>query len=131
MSNTSTVFSTTPVTLTTTSETALLSSTVNLENQPTGQGVSVNGNFNVLAGTGTTALTIRVRAGNGIAGALIGTAVTYTLAAGASATVPYGVLDPTLIGTVQYTVTCQQTGASGNGTVNQTFMSLEPSSAAS
>lgn len=131
MSNTSTTFTVTPVNLVTTAETAVLSSTLNSENQPTGQGVSVNGNFNVTTGASTTGVTVRVRAGVGVAGALIGTAVTHTLAAAASATIPYGVLDATLVGTVQYTVTAQQVAASANGTVNQALMCLEPSTGTS
>jgi hypothetical protein len=131
VSNTSTVYSTTPPAIGASTESTVISSTVNMENQPSGQGVGVNGSLNITAGTGTTAVVVRVRAGVGTGGALIGVAMTNTLAAGNTATIPFAVLDPTVVGTVQYTVTVQQTGGSVAGTVNSVYLSLEPSSAAS
>lgn len=133
MSNTSTVQVTSATTLTTTTETVAATSTTNIENQPGGQGVCINGVVNVTAGTGTTAVTIRVRAGSGITGTVIGNAVVHTLAAAAVANIPFETLDNSagaLVGTVTYSVTVQQTGASGNGTVNQATIMLEPSNAA-
>lgn len=87
---------------------------------PEPEPVKISGVLNVLAGTGTTALVIRVRQGVGTGGAVVGAAQTVTLAAGSSASVPFSVEDTT--GAVQtgtaYTVTVVQTGASGAGTVN-------------
>jgi hypothetical protein len=99
-------------------------------NAAAGQGLIVRGVLNVTAGTGTTAVVIRVRKGNQITGALVGLAQTVTLAAGSSATIPYEVLDNAPItagvdpqgaqsvGQNMYSVTIQQTGGTGAGTVN-------------
>jgi hypothetical protein len=90
------------------------------QQEPQPQPVKVSGVLNVLAGTGVTALVIRVRQGVGVAGAVVGVAQTVTLAAGNSASVPFSLEDTT--GAVQagsaYTVTVSQTGATAASTVN-------------
>lgn len=85
---------------------------------PQGEGLCVSGILNVTAGTGTTAVVVRVREGRGIAGTLVGTAKTHTLAAGASASIPFCEYDSAVGENQIYSVTIQQTGATGNGTVN-------------
>lgn len=103
---------------------------------PVGQGMKVRGTINVTAGTGTTAVVLRVRKG-GLTGALVGPAMTHTLAAGASANIPYDVLDnaPTQspidpqgaqsVGSNLYLLTIQQTGGTAAGTVNYGTISLQ------
>jgi hypothetical protein len=87
---------------------------------PAVQPVKISGVINLLAGTGVTALVIRVRQGVGTAGAVVGAAITHTLAAGSSASIAYSVEDTT--GVIQagtaYTVTLVQTGATGASTIN-------------
>lgn len=92
--------------------------------QPPGQAapqpVRINGNINILAGTGVTALVIRVRQGVGVAGAVVGAAQTLTIAAGATGAFSFAVDDTT--GAIEagtaYTVTMVQTGASAASTPN-------------
>lgn len=102
-----------------------------------GQGLIVRGTLNVTAGTGTTAVVIRVRKGNQLTGAVVGAALTHTLAAGASAQLYYEVLDnaPATaavdpqgaqgVGTNQYLLSIQQTGGTGAGTVNYATIGME------
>jgi hypothetical protein len=116
-------------TLTTTSETAVLSSTTFVENQPTGLGVAVAGVFLISAGTATTSITIQVRRGVGTSGTSI-YSVTHNIAAATPELVAYGFVDPTLSGTVQYSLTITQNAATGNGTVSNVFMRVEPSTSA-
>lgn len=105
---------------------------------PGGEGLIVRGVMNITAGAGTTAVVVRVRKGSGTGGALVGVAMTHTLAAAASANIPYEVLDPAPIvnplatpSGVQstpanlYTVTVQQTGGTGAGTVNYATLGME------
>jgi hypothetical protein len=84
------------------------------------QPVKVSGVLNITAGTGTTAVVIRVRQGVGTGGAVVGAAQTVTLAAGNSASVPFSIEDTTgaLEAGTAYTVTVSQTGATAAGTVN-------------
>jgi hypothetical protein len=127
MSNLSDTFVTSPVTLTTTSETTVATSPALTEGQvgPVYQGMRLQGVVNVTAGASTTAVVVRVRQGVGTGGALVGNAATHTLAATAIANVPFDVVDSAGVsGTaLQWTVTVQQTAASGNGTVNQGSLS--------
>jgi hypothetical protein len=118
------------VTLVTTAETAVATTVARAVNAPGSQGQIVSGMVNITEGTAGTGGTIRVRAGNGTGGALIGVAQPYTLAAAASDSFPFAVIDPTVSGTVQYTVTVQQTAATGNGTVNTTTVSEQTANAA-
>lgn len=96
---------------------------------PSGEGVAIQGSVNVTAGTGTTAIQVRVRQGTSTSGTLVGQAVTHTLAAGATASVPVDQQDSSasaLAGTAdQWIVTVQQTGASANGTVNSATITAE------
>lgn len=82
--------------------------------------VTIQAVVNALAGTGTTALVMRCRQGSGVAGTQVGPAVTQTVAAGATANVPFQWPDTSgyLEGGGQYTITLSATGASGAGTSN-------------
>lgn len=92
--------------------------------QPSGvavpQPVKISGVINILAGAGVTAIVVRVRQGIGIAGAVVGAAMTLTLAAGSTGAFAFSVEDNT--GFVEaggnYTVTVAQTGATGASTIN-------------
>lgn len=108
------------VTVTTTSETAAVTSPAQGISPPTASlGLVVRGNVNFTAGTGATAVTIRVRQGSGITGTLVGNALTVTVAAGSSYDLAFDVVDTSPVPAQQYTVTVTQTAATGNGTVNQ------------
>lgn len=100
---------------------------------PTGpgtpNGIGITGWVNLLAGTGTTAVVVRVRQGNTTGGAQQGPSVTQTLAAGSTGTVPFAGVDfsnysdnPT---GYQYCVTVQQTGGTGAGTTNSVGMVVQ------
>lgn len=118
----------TGVSLVTTAETivATLGPAFNT-NAPSGEGVLVSGVLSVLAGTGTTALTVRVYRGTTTAGTLIGAARTHTLAAAANGQVAYSELDAAAINNtgLQYIVTVAQVGATGNGTVANAVIAAE------
>lgn len=84
-----------------------------------GEPVVICGTVNILAGTATTAVTVRVRRGEGITGTVVGIAALHTLAAAATASIPFEAVDTAVPGDNQvYSVTVQQTAATGNGTVN-------------
>lgn len=134
MANASGIQVTSSTALVTTAETAAATSSSVPENLagPAAQGVKVSGVLNVTAGTTATAVTIRVRAGSGLTGAVIGNAITHTLPAGETMSIPFEAIDSTLVqlaGAV-YTVTVQQVGATANGSVNQATISTEPISSA-
>lgn len=81
-------------------------------------GVLVSGFINVLAGTGTTAVVVKVRAGVGVGGTQL-LSGTHTLAAGASANIPFEFVDYSGAFPIgQYTVTVTQTGGTAPGTVS-------------
>lgn len=123
------VASASAVTLVTTAETVIAVTSINQTNNPGGQGVLVRGSVNVTAGAGTTAVVVRVRTGSTTAGTLIGVAETDTLAAANSESLPFDFLDSSanaLNGNVQYCVTVQQTGATGNGTANYGLIQMMP-----
>lgn len=102
----------------------LTSGSVNLGEGANGQGVLIGGVANLVPGTTTTAIVISVRAGSGTGGALIGKQVSQTVTAGSNYSIPYATIDPTLNGSVSYTLTITQTGGGANGTVNQANITL-------
>lgn len=117
----------------------LVSDPVNYLSAVSGEGLMVRGTMNITAGAGTTAIVVRVRKGNGLGGAVVGNAVTHTLAAAASANIPYEFLDqppavtpistPTGAGAPPgniYTLSVQQTGGTGAGTVNYATFGCAP-----
>lgn len=114
---------TTSQTITTTTEKALLVTTPMNDGIPGAmQPIRIAGTVNITPGTGTTAVVIRVRQGNGITGTVVGSALTHTVTAGNAIQLAYSAEDTsswlTQAGGGSYSVTVQQTGASGNGTVN-------------
>lgn len=115
------------VTATTTAETvaAVLPPDSNL--LPDAIGRVVRGYLNITTGAGTTAVVIRVRTGTTTGGTLVGAANTHTLAAGASASIPFSEIDTAAAAPAnnQYCVTFQQTAATANGTANDGAIVLE------
>ena len=68
-------------------------------------------------GATVTALVIRIRAGIGLAGAILAT-FTHGIGAAATGSIPFDFYDDAAGGAGGYTVTGQQTGGSSNGTAN-------------
>lgn len=129
------------VTLVTTAETAAVTSSPVGYGQASGAGfgLAVHGYVNVTAGTGNTAINIAVRKGAGVTGQLLAAADTDGLAAGNSESMPFEFVDTTptvtpsgtvtgadVAGTNVYTVTVQQVGATGNGTINHATIGVRP-----
>jgi hypothetical protein len=84
------------------------------------QPVRISGTINITAGTGVTGLTLRVRQGVGLGGAVVGATEIDTVAAGASSPFTFAVDDVTGLvesGTA-YTVSLVQTGASAASVIN-------------
>ena len=113
----------------TTTETAVATvGPLNVNMPATEQGILVEATFNFTAGTAATSLTVRIRAGSGITGTVLITH-TITVVAGTTYSVSVNALDATFSGAglsvATYTVSVQQTAATGNGTVNQATLSAE------
>lgn len=119
MTTTNTQVSSAATNIPTTTETAVLVFTIPPLNNPAGQGVEINASVSFTAGTGTTSAQVRVRQGNGVAGAVVGAIAQAPTTAGIENSLDALVLDPTLSYPTgnTYTVTVQQVGASGNGTM--------------
>lgn len=118
--------------LVTTAETAVLTFTVAPENQPTGQGLCFDLSANLTPGTGTTSVTLRLRQGVGVSGAVVGNACTTPVTAAlANSFVGAQVVDPTTVylGGNTYTLTVQQNAASGNGTMTNAIADAAPCTA--
>ena len=104
-------------------ETAVIVTAMLAVNQPAGQGVLIEGTLAYLAGTSTTAVVARIRAGNGTTGTILVSA-TFTVTAGNTIPLALNWLDTTaLVGTFQYTLTLQQTGGAATGNANGTLTS--------
>ena len=129
------------ITMTTTAETAAVSSLPVGYNQPSGAGfgLAVHGYVNVTAGAGTTSVSVAVRKGVGTTGQVLASSDPDTLAAGNSQSIAYEFVDTTpavtpsgtatgagVAGTNQYTVTVQAVGATGNGTINHATIGVRP-----
>lgn len=86
---------------------------------PGAQGTLIDSTWSITIGTGGTTLTMRVRQ-NTIAGALVDSAVPFTVTAGTTNYLSAVWLDSVLAYTsgITYVVTGQVTGASANSTVN-------------
>ncbi len=70
-------------------------------------------------GVGTTGITMRIRRGTGITGALAGVAIVITAAAGAAPVITHAAEDsPGEVTGQQYVLTAQQQGSTANGTVS-------------
>jgi hypothetical protein len=121
-----------PITLVTTAETIVATVTPALtSNAPGGEGLSISGFINLLTGTGTTAVVIRVRKGSLVTDTVVDVAQTHTVGAAVSASIPFGALDgaATTLTAQNYVVTVQQTAASANGTVNYALVNTQSGNA--
>lgn len=120
------------VTLVTTAETVVATIAPGLNiNAPGGEGLSISGFINVTTGTATTAVVIRVRKGTTTADTLVDSALTHTIGAAVSASIPFGALDQAATSATaqQYVVTIQQTAATANGTVNYALINAQSGNA--
>lgn len=118
MASTNAVVSSAATSVPTTTETVVLTFTIPPEGNPGGEGVQIDANITISAGTGATAVILRVRQAS-LTGALVGNAVESPVTAAQANSLSGCVLDPTLqypVGNT-YVLTAQQVGASGNGTM--------------
>ncbi len=93
-----------------------------------GEGLLISGEVNLTQGTNGTAVTVRVRKGEGIAGTLVGVAQVSPLAAAAAGSIPFAAIDPAPADNASYSVTVQLTAATANGTVNGGVVGLAKAS---
>ena len=120
------------VTLTTTTETAAITSASEVINSP-GAGVLIRGTVTGATGAGVTSCQVRVRIGaNTTSGTLVGAVLQEAQGASSFYSMDFSVLDTSKGtaaapgGTAVYTVTVQQVGATGNGTVTLANVSVQP-----
>lgn len=109
-------------------ETAIYTTPFIQQSFPAGQGnvtplpIKIAALFSMTAGTGTTAIVVRVRQGSGTGGALVGISASQPLAAGVASSLPISVQDNTQAANtptgIQYTITAAQTAGTGAGTTN-------------
>lgn len=91
----------------------------NVSNQSPDGVVRFLGQVAVTGGTNTTAMTLRVRRGNGITGTLVGEAETVLLTGATTGMASIQVEDsPGEVGGVPYSLTVQLVAASANGAVS-------------
>lgn len=127
---------TSTTTLTTTTETPAVTTPVLAVNAPGGQGVLIQGTVTGATGTGVTSVQVRVRQGNNtITGTVVGAVMQEAQAASSFYSMAFSVLDASVgvaatpAGNAQYTVTVQQVGATGNGTVTMACAGAETANA--
>lgn len=109
------------VTLTTTSETVIVSSGPALVTRQT-VNVCVMAWAQLTTGTNTTDVTPRIRRGTATSGTLVGEANAETILAAAASTEPYHLMvceERTNVDSIEYSLTLQQTAASANGSALQ------------
>jgi hypothetical protein len=120
-------FSTTNVTVTTTTETAIIST--GALTLPVGTAkIVIRAWAQLTSGAGTTAVTARIRRGSTTAGALVGEANSEAIKTAAGSTEPFFIMvtdDRANEASVEYVLTLTQTGATANGTVLQAFIEAE------
>ena len=115
---------TTDVPVVTVAETAVIS-TPPISTSLDGDAVVISGSLQVLTGTATTAITIRVRRGVGVAGAVVGDPIAHTIGAAVNADLPFTVVDtPGAVAGQAYTVTYQATAASANATIGSSAVQV-------
>ena len=122
----------TAVSITLAAETVIATSDDLPLSQTGGEGYEISGVANILAGTATTAVVLRVRQ-NSLTGTIIGAAATHTLAAAASASIPFSVVDTAAATSPPnlYVLTAQQTAGTGNGTANVVTIKVAPATSES
>lgn len=121
----------TAVSITTTSETVAVTSPLPDVRHPAGAGVVIRATVNLVpAGTGTTAVVLKVRQGTTTGGTQVGATQTVSTGStpGLDVTADIEVIDYNPSQPLgQYCVTVTQTGATGNGTIQQaTIEVIEP-----
>lgn len=113
----------TAVPIVTTTETVAVTSPLPDARRPAGAGIVIRGTVNLVpAGTGTTAVVLKVRQGTTNSGTQVGVSQTVQVGTtpGLDATPEIAVIDYNPAQPLgQYVVTVTQTGASGNGTIQQ------------
>lgn len=108
----------------TTAETAAITSHA-VSQAVDGEPITIIGSVSVLTGTATTALTVRVREGAGVAGSVVGETLPLTIGAAADAQIPFQFTQaPAAVAGQQYTATVQATAATGNGTIRSAGISV-------
>lgn len=92
-------------------------------------GIWFSGDVKLTTGAGTTAVTIRLRQGNGISGTIIDSTAALPIGAAVTTQAPFNLFDTSQwssqAGGGVYSLTVQQTGATGNGTVNGGHLGVE------
>lgn len=105
-------------TIATTTETVVAVLTIPSDSTPDQQ-VELSGNVDLVAGTGATALQLKIRRGGTVTGTIVGSNEAATVVAGNTVQAGVEAIDtPGLEAGLQYALTVQQTGATGNATVN-------------
>lgn len=122
----------------TTAETAVATTQPVVYNAPGGEGNACEGNIVITTGAAATGVTIRVRQGVGVAGAIVGTTGIVPTGASVVADLGYSFLDASALATnsgtpLQYTVTVQQNAATGNASIaaGAGFIDVNPVTGAS
>lgn len=112
------------VTATTTAETAALTSDP-ISTPREGTAISISGEVNLTTGAAATDVTIRCRRGTGVAGAQVGESKVHRVGASLSAELAFGFVDfPGDVAQQVYTITIQQTAATGDATVNNGYVTI-------
>lgn len=124
------------VTLTTTTETAIVSSPPVSYNMPGGEGNLVQGNIVAAIGAGATSYQWKVYQGVGIGGTLVKASGNINVTASTTVDIGFEALDSSALalnGTTAYTVSLTVNGATANSTVGAGLgvISITPSTGAS
>jgi hypothetical protein len=108
----------------TTAETAAITSDA-VTQSVDGENITISGQLGYLTGTGTTAVTVRVRQGTDLTGAVVGETLPVTIGAAADAQIPFQFSTAPLGAARQaYTISIQATGASANGTIKSAAVTV-------
>ena len=113
------------VSITTTTETAALTSAALPVNAPGAQGVKVTGTVTGATGAGVTSTQVRVYRGTSTAGTQIGGTLQEAQGASSFYSMDFSALDTAPGSNPQYTVSVQMVGATGNSTVTYALISAE------
>jgi hypothetical protein len=117
------------VSITTTTETAALTSAALPVNAPGAQGVKVSVTVTGATGAGVTSTQLRVYRGSTISGTQIGGTCQEAQGASSFYSMSASVLDTAPGSSQQYTVSVQMVGATGNSTVTYASISAETATA--
>jgi len=117
------------VSITTTSETAALTSGAMPVNAPGAQGVKVTATVTGATGAGVTSAQVRLYRGTAITGTQIGGTIQESQGASSFYAMTIQALDTAPAASAQYTVSVQMVGASGNSTVTYANVTAEVATA--